>query len=401
MANIESWGVTDKGYYCPTFDDIIAEKNKKAKTLFGQDFDTDEKSFAGKLFQINAAAELKLCQIGEDIYYSIFPNTAKGLSLDRVCEFVNLQREGGGSAVHRLKVYGEEDYVIPAGTLFKDSKTSMEFYSLHRVAINNEEAAQEEGVFTYYANVEVQCVQSGESGNTTNIDSLVEVDTHIYSVTYDAQLSYGTPLETDPELREKFSKVINGLGTSNDAAIKANVLRVSGVNDVIIIDNNTDENIVISDDLTITNGSYAIIVHSDGMTEQNDNDIAQAIFEKQPFGITQCGNKSVIVKDDSGTEHTVKFTYVAITTINVSITIKKDNTFTSDGEQAIRDNVTKYINGLGIGDEVVYSRLYDYIYNVTGVHKVTDITLNDGKTDIEIPKINIAKVGSIDVTIEG
>lgn len=390
------WGVTDKGYYCPTFDDIIAEKNKKAKTLFGQDFDTDEKSFAGKLFQTNAAAELKLCQIAEDIYYSIFPSTARGLSLDRVCEFVNLQRECEGSAVHKLKVYGEQYYVISAGTLFKNSETGVEFYSVQKATIGNEEQGQE-GTFTYYADVEVQCTQSGEIGNTQNIDSLVEVDTHVYSVVYNEQLAYGTPIESDPELRGKFREVVNGLGTSNDAAIKANVLRVSGVNDVIIIDNNTNEDMIISDTLTITKGSYGVIVHSDSMTI--DDDIAEAIFAKQPFGITQCGNKSVVVKDDSGVEHTVKFTYVATTTVHVDITIKTDNTFTADGEQLIKDNVTEYINGLGIGDEVVYSRLYDYIYNVTGVYKVTEIKLNNGKTDIAIPKINIAKVGSITTTI--
>lgn len=393
------WGVTDKGYYCPTIDDIITEKNKKAKALFGQDFDTDEKSFAGKLFQTNAAAELKLCQIAEDIYYSVFPSTARGLSLDRVCEFVSLQREGEGSAVHKLKVYGEQDYVIPAGTLFKNSETGVEFYSTQQSIIDNEEQGQDD-TFTYYADVEVQCAQSGEIGNTRNIDSLVEVDTNIYNVVYNEQISYGTPIESDPELREKFSEVVNGLGTSNDVAIKANVLRVSGVNDIIIIDNNTSQSIVISDDLTVASGTYAVIVHSDGMTSQNDIEIAKAIFAKQPFGILQCGTKSITVKDDSGVDHIVKFSYVTTTTVNVAIKIKTDSTFnTTDGVKAIEDNVTSYINNLDIGEEVVYSRLYDYIYNVTGVYKVTDITLNNTKTDIAIPKINIAKVGSINVTI--
>jgi uncharacterized phage protein gp47/JayE len=394
MANTDLWGVTGTGFYRPTLEDIIAEKNKVAKEIFGEDFETGELTPQGKFFRVNAAAESKLCEIAEGIYYSIFPSTATGISLDRVSEFANLTRENAGYAVHTIKVYGEQDYVLEAGTLFRNT-AGIEFYSVKEDVIENEETVNGEAV--YYALVTVQCTESGTVGNVTNINATVELDTSIQAVSWVETISYGTEIETDPELREKFGKAIQGMGANTATSIKANVLRVAGVNDVIIIDNNTEEDIVLSDSLTVPSGSYAVIVHSDSLT--NEVEIAEAIFAKQPFAIKQIGKISVDVRDDAEVDHTVKFSYVENVPVEVTVACTVDSTFPSDGLTQIQDSIRSYINGLGIGEEVVYSRLYDYIYNVTGVYKVTDITMDGKKTDIELPKINIAKAGAITVSI--
>lgn len=396
MASTDLWGVTDKGFYRPTLEDIIAEKNKVAKEIFDEDFDTGELTPQGKMLRINAAAQNKLCEIAEGIYYSIFPSTARGVSLDRVSEFVNLTRENAGYAVHSLKVDGEQNYVVEAGTLFRNT-AGIEFYAVENATIEQEETV--DGGVVYYAEVTVQCTESGIVGNVRDINDTSEVNTSIHSVVYNDIIAYGTEIESDPELRAKFSKAVQGLGTNTTAAIKANVLRVVGVNDVIIIDNNSDEDIVLSDTLTIASGTYGVIVHSDDL--ENEENVAQAIFSKQPFGIKQSGNKAVTIIDEANIDHIVKFSYVEKVDINVSISCTVDSTFLSDGLTQIQDNIKSYINSLGIGEEVVYSRLYDAMHNVTGVYKVTDITANGKKTDIAIPKINIAKAGNITVSITG
>lgn len=392
---MDSWGVTEKGFYRPTLEDIITEKNKKAKELFGNDFSTDGKTPQGKMLRVNAAAENKLCEIAEGLYYCIFPSTARGISLDRVCEFANLTRESAGYAVHTLKVYGKQDYVIEAGTKFKNN-AGLEFYSTQPSVINNVEEAGE-GTSYIYALVTVQCTQSGEVGNVQNINATSEVDTNINTVEYLGTIAYGTEVESDPELREKFTYAVSGLGTNTTASIKANVIRLAGVNDVIIVDNNTDSDMVLSDALTVAKHSYAIIVQSDDLTIGNE--IATAIFEKQPFGIMQSGIESEIVKDDSGVEHTVKFSYVEPVDVDISVECTVDNTFSSNGENEIINNISSYIDSLGIGEEVVFSRLYDYIYNVTGVYKVTNITLNGANNDIPISSINYSRTGTITVDV--
>lgn len=394
--NMDLWGVRDVGFYRPTIDDIVNVKNALAKNVFGEDFDTSETTPQGMFFRVNAAAENKLLEVAEGIYYSIFPHTATGVSLDRLCETVNLSRENASYAEHRIRVYGTESYIIEAGTEFK-SDTNVEFYSIENVAIDKSEIAQNE-TEVYYADVVVRCKQSGTVGNVSDIVSTVQVNTSINGVMYLEVVSYGAETETDPQLRDKYNGVVQGLGTNTASSIQANTIRVSGVNDVIIIDNNTADDMVVSDNLTVTAGSYAIVVYSD--SGSNAEEIAQAIFEKQPLGIPQSGVESVDITDSSNTHHIVRFTYVVGTTVDVNIECNINNAFNGEnGIQAIKDNISAYINGLGIGEEVVYTRLYDFIYNVTGVSKVTTLTMNDGTADIPINKIEIAKAGTISVTV--
>ena len=396
MATSDIWGVTETGFYRPTLEDIINEKNKKAKQIFGEDFDVDEKTPQGKFFRVNAAAESKLCEIAEGIYYSIFPSTARGISLDRVCDFANLTRENAGYAVLELKVIGTEGHTIPAGTIFKND-AGLEFYSTSDAVINNNEFNDSSGDSEIcYAVVNVQCTESGEIGNVTNVNSLKVVDTNVEKVEYVQNISRGTEIESDPELREKFTKVIQGMGTNTREAIKANVLRVSGVKNVILIDNTKNDDMGISQALTVAQGTYAIVVHSDDLT--NSVEVAKAIFEKQPLGIPQSGNTFVTIKDEAGINQDIRFTYVDVVDIDVHIECVFDSSFTADGEKLIANNITSYVNSLDIGEEVVFSRLYDHIYNVTGVRKVTELTLNGEKSDIEIERTSIAKIGTITIS---
>lgn len=395
MATTDLWGVTETGFYRPTLEDIIKEREKKAKEIFGEDFNTDEKTVQGKYFRINAASESKLCEIAEGIYYSIFPSTSRGISLDRVCEFANLTRENKRYAVHELKVYGTQGYVISAGTLFK-TESGLEFYSTADAVITNNELGD---TLTWYALVGVQCTESGEIGNVTNITALKEVDVEIQKVQHQRIISRGTEIETDPELRRKFGEVVQGMGTNTNVAIKANVLRVEGVNNVIIYNNSTENDIPLTDVNTpfyVRSGTYAIVVQSDSIL--NAEEIAKAIFEKQPLGIGQSGKETIAIKDESGIEQIVQFSYVTELNPTVDISCVVSREFPIDGKELIAGNITSYINGLGIGEEVVYSRLYDCIYNVSGVHKVNSLKLNGVQQDFPIPTLCIAKVGEITIS---
>lgn len=314
--------------------------------------------------------------------------------MDRICKFVAIKRTPATYAVKILRVYGKKDYIIQSGVLFK-SENNIQFWSTSESTINKEELTQDDAVM-YYADVTVQCVSAGTVGNITDIVSTAAVDVNITQVTYLSTVAVGQEAESDSELRERFNNVVQGLGTNTTSAIKANVLRIPGVTNVDIIDNNTSEDIVI-DDLTVYAKSYAVIVNSDDLSAGDE--IAKAIFEKQPLGILQSGDELIVVKDDSGTEHNVRFTYVTTQEIEIAVGCNVTSDFPSTGADDIRRNITNYINGLEIGDKVVYSRLYDYIYNVAGVDDVTSLTLNGGTSNIALFRLKIPAVGAIAVEI--
>ena len=388
----ELWGISNIGFYRPTLEEIIAEKEKEAKQLFGEDIECGELSVLGKYIRINAADDMKIYEEMEALYYNNYPDSASGVSLDRICERVALHRSPASHATHKIKVYGTKDYEIEVATIFTNIE-GVVFTSIEAKTITTEEVSGNSTV--YYAEVIVQCVDSGTVGNVTNIDRTEEYNENISKVVYVESVSEGEGIESDVSLRKRYKSVVQGLGSNTTKAIVSNLLRLSDVKSAFIIDNNTTTADVVSSNLTIAAKSYGVLVYANGTPS---DEIAKAIYERQPLGIVQSGNVSKTVEDDSGEEHTVKFSYVQHKTVNATIACNVSQDFPNDGVDTIKAAIEDFLNSAEIGENIVYSQLYGYIYKTTGVVKVTEMKLNNTQTDISVARDEKAVAGTITVT---
>ena len=393
MANIESWGITEKGFYCPTEAEILAEKIKYAKELFGEDISVSEKTPLGKLLRIDAAHEQKLFETAECVYYSFSPVTATGVSLDRALAFIRASRNPATSAKHLIRVYGDKDYEIKAGELFR-SRAGVVFYATESKVIDTPQTEDEDNML-YYTEICVQCTTPGEFGNVSNISDTVNVNTHISSIQYVKQLTTGENTESDAAARERYNTIIDGLGSNTISSIIANVMRVNGVHACIIKNNITDEDIEISEDLILKSATYAVIVYADRSLAEK---IAEAIFEKQPFGILQSGLEVVTVMDVAGEYHNVKFSFVEEKAADITVKCTITSEFSADGKEQIADNIKEYVNNLAIGRPLIYSHLFKEIHSVAGVDDVTELTINGATSNITVSDIEIIKAGEITIT---
>lgn len=395
MAN--EWGVTDCGFYCPTYDEILEDKIKQAKKLFGEDIAVSELTPLGKYLRIEAKSDQRIYEMAESVYYSATPATATGVSLERMGSFVGENKNTAVCAVHLVRMYGTQGYTIKAGQTLVRNSAGVIFYPVADVVIDNEEPAQE-GNTTYYADVAVQCTIAGTEGNTSGINSTVNVNSDIIGVSYLYQITEGRTTESDSEYRERFNKLVQGLGTNTEASIIAEVLKIDGAYACIIKKNYTNEDIVLSPKLTLVKGTYAVIVHADSSLS---NEVAKAIFKKMPFGILQSGLNAVAVEDDAGETHNVKFTFVEEKRIDVTIKCSVSDEFENGGIDKIRDNLSSYMNNLAIGKTLIYSKLYEYIHKVAGVEDVLDLKINGGKENISVSSIDIIKCGNINIETTG
>jgi uncharacterized phage protein gp47/JayE len=291
-------------------------------------------------------------------------------------------------------VYGTENYVIKAGTLFRNS-AGVTFYATSDSVIVNPTDTENK---LFYIDITVQCTDAGTVGNIKNINATVTVNNDISLVRYLKQLSSGANAETDAEFRDRYNEIVDGLGSNTEAAIISNVMRINGVQACIIKNNTTDEDIEVSDDLSIAKDTYGVIVYAD---EALSDEIAKAIFEKQPFGVRQSGVEVVTVKDDADEYHNVKFTLVSEKTANVKINCTVTDEFETDGVTQIRESIKDYINNLKIGKSLIYSKLYEYIHRVSGIEDVTLLIVNDTTKNIDVSDIEIIKSGTIEIaTVE-
>lgn len=391
---IEEMGLTEKGFERPTFNDILDAKVEKAKELFGEDIDTSEFSVFGKFIRINAFDLAKAYEDLELIYYARFPNTAAGVSLDRLCVFAGIKRNPATAARHQVSITGTAGFVVPAGFVVS-TENEITFKSVEDVAIDTA------GTGTLL----VECIEAGLLGNVGEdaISVIVNPDMDVFEITGSKISSVGKEEENDLELRKRFSAAIEGVGSANANALRAAILRVPTVISVGIIENDTNE----TDEKGRPGHSFECFVYGGLGYEQ---EIGEAIFAKKPIGIkvvsTSAEPVQVNVLDDGGYIHEIAFSRTEHVNIKFRMEIKKDAKFEADGMQQIQDNIVGYINNLGVGVDVIISSLYSYIHSVAGVTEVVSIAVstNGGtsynNSNIAIEDWQVAQTTAADVLVE-
>jgi len=196
-------------------------------------------------------------------------------------------------------------------------------------------------------------------------------------VTNPEALTAGRAEELDEELRLRIrvSQQINGLSTVD--AIEDVVSTVAGVSSVQVIENVT----LVTDAFGRPAKSFETLV--DGGT---DLDVAQAIWVSKAAGIATYGGLSVSVIDSKGRQRDVNFSrpediYLAF---RITYSLYDEETFPTEGEQAIKDAVVATTSLLQLDEDVIPSRYYGPIYNaVSGIDSLTvevQALVNQGDT---------------------
>lgn len=391
---IEEKGLTAKGFARPTFNDILESKIAKAKELFGEDVDTSEFSVLGKFIRINAFDLAKAYEDLEMIYYARFPNTAEGVSLDRLCVFAGIKRNAATAARHEITVAGTAGYTIPQGFI---------------VGTDNEIIFQSVADCTIAGNgigkMIVECVDSGLIGNVGNdmIKTIVNPDAEVTGIISSRITANGESEESDPELRKRFSAAIEGAGSANANALRAAILRIPTVISVGIIENATNE----VDPKGRPAHSFECFVYGGDGYEQ---EIGRTIFEKKPIGIkaVSTGTESVNVDilDDGGYTHKISFSRTERIPVRFKIRIRTDNKFETDGIEEIKNNITAYVNSLGVGVNLIISSLYSHIHSVSGVQEVMEIMVSTDNgsayraNNVAVENWQVAGTATGDVDVE-
>ena len=379
--------LTSKGFERLTYDDIVNKKIQKAKELFGEDIDTSELTPLGKFIRINAFDLAEAEEEAEYIYYSIFPNTASGVSLDRLCTFVGISRNPATSAIYNVKVNGTDGYIIPVGFLV-GTASGINFYNTADIEIVNGECT-----------INVWCTQTGTSGNveTETINKVVNPVADISKVQGIELVSLGTDDETDYELRKRFELAREGAGACTESAIKSALMRVPTVTSAGVVVNDTTE--------TDSNGrpafSFECFINGG---ENYHTEIAETIYNKKPIGIKTYGKISETIIDDGGYEHTINFSHTNKIAVKVFVKIRTDTAYEGTaGADDIKENLTTYINSLGVGESVILSALYGQIHKVAGVDEVLELKLSKEGNNFEAKNITVEKwevVSCESVTVE-
>jgi uncharacterized phage protein gp47/JayE len=162
-------------------------------------------------------------------------------------------------------------------------------------------------------------------------------------------------------------------------AIYAAILKIDGVEQVIIYENETDTTNGIG---VPAHSFYPIVLGGSTI------DIAQAIWDNKPAGILSYGTVTESVVDSQGVSHDVSFDRPTDLPIYIEVDVTTDADYPVNGDDQIKQAIKDYIDGLRIGDDVIYSRLYTPINTVAG-HYVTSLKVDDVNPPVATTNVTV------------
>jgi uncharacterized phage protein gp47/JayE len=206
----------------------------------------------------------------------------------------------------------------------------------------------------------------------------------------------GRLTETDAAARLRREQLLRAQGNSTVEAVRADVLQVSGVTEAYVFENPTNT----TDADGIPPKAIEVLVRGGAAA-----DIRKAIWESKPAGIETAGSVSGTHIDTQGFSHTVKYSTPTQVNVYITVDVTSNAQFPADGAAQIKQALADWgdTNQL-IGTDVVHSKLYGPVFEVSGIEDVTAIKIGTapgptGTANVVITNRQIADIDTSRIVV--
>ena len=379
--------IDDAGLHIPSYVDIRDDLVDQFKQIYGQDIYLENDSQDYQMISAFALKTYDTMQLLQIVYNNRSPKTAVGTALDSIVKLNGIARKAASYSTCVLTLTGDVGTVIAAGVAEDDAGNTWNL---------------PENVAFTSSTIEVtaQCSAIGAiEASPGTITKITNPQKGWLSVTNTVPAVAGEPIETDEQLRyrQSISVAIPSQNMVNSTI--AGIASVTGVTRYKVYDNDTNE----TDSNGIPGHSIAAVVEG-GL----DEDVAEQIYLRKGPGGGTYGTTSVIYINADGLPNIVRFFRPAYVPIDVTVTVKKNGTYTTAIADTIKNNVEQYINALDIGYDVLVTGILTAIAaSITNVAQpefsLQGITIGKdagslSTADIDILYNEVASVGTVTVT---
>lgn len=449
-----TYGLTPTGFVPKTLTVVRADLDAAMRAALGQSLILGDRTTLGIINGIMAERYAEVWALAQAVYNSQDPNAAVGLALDNLSALTGTLRPVPQYSIVTLTFTGTPGSIAPINTIVATASTSVPFQSTENVTLVSLPAWVPSTAYLVGARVTNagHCFQCGVAGvsagsvgphqpvaptpivygtnitdggvtwhwmgagtavadviarsqdtgkKAASLGDLTVITTPASGVTgavnvLDATL--GRDLGSDQELRLLREAELSGDGVSTADAIRASLLKVSGVEAVTLFHNDTD-----------TTDSNGLPPHSVEALVLGgaDQDIADTLFAEVAAGIATYSFAGTFtpVTDSQGVSHNVYFTRPSSVQISVKITLTYDVTsYPSDGDAEVQLAIAKFGQTFSTGRDVTVSGCAAQGFQVDGVLDVTDCRISTsypatGTTTITITARQLASfdISRIDV----
>lgn len=115
------YGLTPKGPNIKRLDVILDEMHTELSEKWGVNTRQNPESFINDLLTSAADKIAELWEFGEDVYYSQYPSTAEGISLDNAAQYGGTTRETAAKSYYPIHCTGKDGTTLAVGTLLSSA----------------------------------------------------------------------------------------------------------------------------------------------------------------------------------------------------------------------------------------------------------------------------------------
>ncbi|MBV6340979.1 baseplate J/gp47 family protein [Candidatus Magnetobacterium casense] len=368
------------GIVLDRYADILDRYVALAEAQWGSSINTDEDSFLGHILRNVALIQSEINEILQSVYDDKDITNATGTYLDNLVALIGLERSAAAYSTVTLTLTATVATTVPAGSRYA---TSAEVIF----------ATDEDLVFTAAGSDTVAATCTEVGAFNAAIGTITTIKTAVYGISAVTNATAAVPgrvRETDAELKARHTVAVSTSGDQDSASIYEAVTAVTGVSAAYVYDNDTAATV----DGIPANSLYVSVIGG------SDEDVATAIANNKTLTIATSGGTSYSVYNDTTSQsQTIYFDRASEIACTIVLNVTAvTGSFPDDGAQQIEDNLLAFFEDLKIGDDVIYTALYQPIYSVPGVI-VTAFTLNAGTANITIAKDELATLAAGDITL--
>jgi len=389
---MSEYGVSNTGFKRKRLDLLLQELNAEVKTIFGDNFNVSPESPDGQVNGVISESNANLWELAEEAYNAFNPKAASGVTLSNLVQLNGITRLAATRSRVELTLTGDSGTVIPEGSLISTSDTGDKLSTDDSVTIDGAGSAI----------VQATALEFGPISMLA--DTITQIDTPLSgwdTVTNDDNATLGTNEESDADLRARRQRSVAINAQSIIDAIRAGIENIDNVTQAVVLENDTN----VEDSNGLPPKSFQVVV-SGG----TNADVADVIWLKKPAGILAFGDITVEIIDSQGIAHDISFSRPSSVTIYVEVTLTTFPEYPANGDELIKQAIVDYSNGnlvenrsFGLGDNVIYTRLYTPINSVAG-HEIDDLQISisspaDGVTNIPISITQIADFQIANITV--
>lgn len=327
----------ETGLHLPDYPTILATLQAQMRAIYGDDLYLDPDSQDGQLVAIFALALMDAYALAGAVYNAYSPATAQGVSLSRQVAINGLRRRAASHSTVTLRVVGAVGTTL-TGAVAKDGADQRWLLPTVTIPLSGEVLVT--------AVAEISGAVGAPAGDVTRMETPI---LGWHSVTNPAPAVLGAEREQDVALRQR-----QALSTAlpSRTVFEGVVGAVAALPGVVRLRGYENDG--------ATPDAHGLPPHSIALVvEGGDGEaIAAAIAAKKTPGCGTHGDQTVLVRDRHGSPATIAFFRPTLVPVHVHVRITPLPGYLAQTGESMRQGVVAAITSLGIGEDVLVSKLF-------------------------------------------